>query len=132
MSAVLAVSETLGVINFIQVVVGVLNLLFLALAAAYVAHQYRASQAAEERTGTTAYLRLALVLAGFVWVCAVLVGDDALWHVILRLRGVEEPESESMRDRNNSICLAQKTIMLGLAEPAFLMLIAQLVSVGER
>jgi len=132
MSTVSAVAETLGVINFVQVVVGILHLLFLAAAAAYVAHQHRASQTVVERTDTsmTVYLRLALLLSGFVWVCAALVGDDALWHVMFELRGIDDHESKRLPE-HDAVCLAQKTMTLGLAEPAFLMLIAQIVSVGE-
>jgi hypothetical protein len=117
----------LGVINFLQVIVGVLSLAFIAGAAVYVWHRQRTMVPVLR----VLQVRLLILLTGFLWVFAILTGDDALFHVYRTMLGRDLGfDSDEFHEAHARWCLAQKAILLTIAEPAFLLLIAQLVHFG--
>lgn len=121
-------NATLNVINYLQVAVGAASLLFLVGVAAYVSYRQRMIPVLR-----VLQLRLLVLFFGFLWVASVLAGDDALF-VIYRTFGPSP--NEFMEDHpeelstHESWCLAQKVVLLAFSEPAFLLLIAQLVQLG--
>lgn len=118
----------LRVVNYVQVAVGALALLFLAGAACYVAHRQRMIPVLR-----VLQLRLLILLAAFLWVASVLAGDDAPFAIYRALAPApadlsdDNPGGLSTHER---WCLGQKVSLLAVSEPAFLLLIAQLVQLG--
>mmetsp|Transcript_24227 Transcript_24227/g.81485 ORF Transcript_24227/g.81485 Transcript_24227/m.81485 type:complete len:493 (+) Transcript_24227:106-1584(+) len=116
------VDDFLGAVNYIEFSLAVLSLVFIPCAAYYVVHHRSLSP-----QPSVVHLRLMALVAAFTWVGAMLIGDDALWHVANAMFDgpVLDPREYA------SVCLTQKTVILAFAEPAFLLLMAQLVQAGR-
>jgi len=119
-------STVLDVLNYVEVIFGGFFVVAIPAIVAYVRYHRELAP-----SPWVSHVRVATLLATFTWVAAALAGDDALVFMYRQTQGQDAPSGPQQDHVREAWCLAQKGVLLGLGEPAAVLLIAQLIQFGS-